>query len=117
MPGDVPSTIAWKSLARGQGLHVRTFDDESGRSRTRLTLAATGLADPEARLSRLAAWVLAAEATGGDYTLELPGATVAADSGPARRVAALSALALHGAPDDGRGERHAPPAGPRKASS
>ena len=97
----MPSTIAWKSLARGQGLHVRTFDDESGRSRTRLTLASTGLADLEARLSRLAAWVLVAEGAGGDYTLELPGATIGTERGPARRLEALSALALHGAPNGG----------------
>lgn len=96
VPGDVPSTIAWKSLARGQGLHVRTFDDESGRSRTRLTLAATGLPGLEARLSRLAAWVLAAEAGGGDYALELPGVALAAGRGPAQRREALTALALHG---------------------
>ena len=101
VPGDVPSTIAWKSLARGQGLHVRTFDDESGRSRTRLTLASTGLADLEARLSRLAAWVLVAEGSGGDYTLELPGATIGTERGPARRLEALSALALHGDPNGG----------------
>ena len=96
LPGDVPSTIAWKSLARGQGLHVRTFDDEAGRSRTRLTLGAAALPDLEARLSRLAAWVLAAEGAGGDYALELPGTVLGANRGPAQRREALSALALHG---------------------
>ena len=97
LPGDEPSTIAWKSLARGQGLHVRTFDEESGRSRVRLTLGATGLSDVEARLSRLAAWVLAAEKAGSDYALELPGVALEPGRGAARRHEALVALALHGA--------------------
>jgi len=95
-PGDVPGTIAWKSLARGQGLHVRTFDDESGQARTRLTLAATSLPGVEQRLERLAAWVLDAEARGADYAFELPGTTLPADHGPAQRLDALTALALHG---------------------
>ena len=96
VPGDAPTTIAWKSLARGQGLHVRTFDAEGGPSRTRLTLGATGLATVEAQLSRLAAWVLAAEATRADYAVELPAASLAAGRGDAQRRDALTALALHG---------------------
>ena len=98
VPGDVPSTIAWKSVARGQGLHVRTFDVENGPSRTRLTLAAAALPVLEEQLSRLSAWVLAAEARGTDYALELPSASLAAGRGDVQRHEALGALALHGHP-------------------
>ena len=98
VPGDVPSTIAWKSVARGQGLHVRTFDDERGPSRTRLTLAAAALPALEEQLSRLSAWVLAAEARGTDYALELPSTSLAASRGDVQRHEALGALALHGHP-------------------
>jgi len=61
-PGDSISSIAWKAAARGQGLFVKTFEDESAGGETHLNLALTGLQDTEQRLSRLCAWVLAAAA-------------------------------------------------------
>ena len=53
----------------------------------------TQLGDPEARLSRLAAWVVAADAAGHSYGLRLPGAELQPSLGAAQRAAALQALA------------------------
>lgn len=94
--GDEPGIIAWKTLARGQGLHVRTFDTDSGLAQTRLTLGSTALPGIEAQLSRLAAWVLKAETTRTDYALELPAYSLTSAHGPAQQLSALSALARHG---------------------
>jgi uncharacterized protein (DUF58 family) len=49
---------------------------------------------PELRLSRLARWVVDAEAAGMHYALSLPGQTLALASGPAHRTACLDALAM-----------------------
>jgi len=49
----------------------------------------------EARLSRLAGWVLAAEHSGAHYGLRLPGTELAPARGDAHRSACLEALALY----------------------
>ena len=49
----------------------------------------------EARLSRLAGWVLAAERSGAHYGLRLPGIELAPARGDAHRSACLEALALY----------------------
>lgn len=95
-PGDPPSRIAWKSAARGTGLKVRIFDDESVTATVLLRLDAAGAGGLEARLSRLTAWVLEAERSGTDYALELPGTTLPAGRGAAHRTSALDALARVG---------------------
>jgi len=51
------------------------------------------LPDPEARLSRLAAWVVAADTAGDAYGLRLPGVELPPGSGTAQRQAALRELA------------------------
>src|SRR5688572_15207864 len=71
-PGDSPQHIAWKAAARGQGLMTKQF---SGRADAELwldwhTLPAT--LDVEARLSRLARWVIDAHAEGLSCGLRLP---------------------------------------------
>ena len=53
----------------------------------------------EARLSRLAGWVLAAERSGAHYGLRLPGTELAPARGDAHRSACLEALG----PVPGRG--------------
>jgi uncharacterized protein (DUF58 family) len=50
--------------------------------------------DIETRLSRLCAWVLAAERTTRPFSLALPDATLPTGSGREHRRAALTALAL-----------------------
>ena len=49
---------------------------------------------PEARLSRLTAWTLAAQRAGADHGLRLPGIELAPGSGEAQRRRCLEALAL-----------------------
>lgn len=48
----------------------------------------------EARLSRLAGWVLAADRAGTPYGLRLPGVELAPGRGDRHRAACLQALAL-----------------------
>ena len=48
----------------------------------------------EARLSRLARWIVQADGVGQRFALSLPGRMVDADGGPAHREACLEALAL-----------------------
>ena len=94
-PGDSPRHVAWKVDARGQGLQTKQF---SGRSEARLTLdwddlpAAMGTED---RLSRLARWVLDADALGLSFGLRLPGLDLPPASGAGQRDRCLEALALH----------------------
>lgn len=96
-PGDSTRRIDWKAEARGSGLMTKMF---SGHADTHLWLdwqALPSALNVEDRLSRLARWVLDADAAGAAYGLRLPGTTVAPDTGPAHRDECLRALALHGA--------------------
>ena len=81
-------------LASGSGELVSRDAQRSQSLELWLDAAATGLADPEARLARLAAWVLQADRLGLEYGLRLPGRHIAPDSGAAHRRACLEALAL-----------------------
>ena len=49
--------------------------------------------DTEARLARLAAWIVAADAAGHNWGLMLPGTELAPSNGAPHRHAALQALA------------------------
>ena len=94
--GDSPRHIAWKSAARGDNLLTKQW---SGRGAAELWFDWAALPSelgPEARLSRLTGWVVAAEASQRIYGLRLPGVEVAPDRGPAHRERCLEALALHG---------------------
>jgi hypothetical protein len=51
--------------------------------------------DEEQRLSRLAAWILAAERETRAFSLRLPGSELAQGQGAGHRRAALIALALY----------------------
>lgn len=94
-PGDTPRQIAWKALARGQGLLVKEF-------------GATASADLwldfdflqgmpiEEKLSRLTWWVMEAERAQLPYGLKLPGHSLPPLTGARHRDACLEALALYG---------------------
>lgn len=99
-PGDSMGSIAWKSAARGQGLQVRTFDDESGQGQTLLGLHNTGQHELEKQLSRLCGWVLQAESSRTSYALQLPAQHVPTGQGNEHRLQALRALAMHGLDQD-----------------
>jgi uncharacterized protein (DUF58 family) len=104
-PSDSPRHVAWKSVARSDTLHPRSDDmltkQFAGDAVAELWLdlgdlpASLGL---EARLSRLAGWVLAAERVGAIYGLRLPGVRLEPGRGDAQRAACLEALALYRAP-------------------
>ena len=92
---DSPRHVAWKAVARGSGMLTKQF---SGEATAELWLDwqdfPHGL-PVEARLSRLAAWVLAAESAGARYGLRLAGVEIPPDRGDAHRADCLRALALH----------------------
>ena len=94
-PGDPPQRIAWKAVARGAGWYTKQFEGAGGGGPVALEWAALPAAlDPEARLSRLTAWVLAAERTARPFALAVPGCALPAGQGREHRRAALTALAL-----------------------
>ena len=95
--GDPLRHVVWKkaatALATGGELVSR---EQAGAASKRLWLdwQACAGADAEARLSRLAGWVLAAHRGGLPYGLSLPGVAIAQAAGDAQRRACLEALAL-----------------------
>jgi uncharacterized protein (DUF58 family) len=95
--GDPPRQIAWKALAREQGLLTKEFSAMAS-SELWLDLAEARGADVEARLSVLAHWVMQAEGFGQSFGLRLPGTSIAPSRGEAHRTRCLEALALFEAP-------------------
>ncbi len=92
-PGDPPRHIAWKSAARSDRLHTKLFDGRVGRELL-LNWNDTSSAMPlDARLSRLARWVLMADQRGFDYGLRLPARDIRPGTGAAHLHACLEALA------------------------
>lgn len=91
--GDAPRLIAWKASARSGQLRVREF--EAGvAADVQLDWNGLGALDAEARIRRLAAWVVEAERQGRRSCLRLPSGVVGPGRGPAHRHACLQALAL-----------------------
>ena len=69
--GDALPRIAWKALAREQGLQVKQFSTPMGQDLW-LDWAAIGEQGMEAKLEVLTRWVLDADAQGMRYGLRLP---------------------------------------------
>ena len=90
---DPRRSIAWKASARHDKLLVKEFEQRRGQD-VALEWAATATLVYEARISRLAAWVHAAEAAQLRYVLRLPDETVGPGLGPDQYHACLRALAL-----------------------
>ncbi|KAB8051592.1 DUF58 domain-containing protein [Janthinobacterium rivuli] len=105
-PGDPLHRLAWRQIARHDGEHLfsKQFqpaaDAQTGAARGGILLdhAALHALAPEARLSRLAAWVLQAERTGLPYGLRLGALILTPALGASQRDACLRALALHDLP-------------------
>ena len=91
--GDPPRRIAWKASARLDALRVRENEIAVGHLRTFDYDAIDGL-DHEARIRRLTAWVLAAEAASESYLLVTPLESIGPGLGAQHRHACLRALAL-----------------------
>ncbi len=96
--GDAISRIAWKTLAREQGLQVKQFSAVQGRE---LWLDWSLLPDiaPERKLELLTRWVLDAELQGIRYGLKIPGSEFQPAHGQSHRAECLRALALYGLPE------------------
>jgi uncharacterized protein (DUF58 family) len=93
--GDPLQRVAWKAVARGVGWHTKQF--EGGGSAGPVELAWRNLPralDVEARIARLAAWVLAAERAARPFALSAPGIALPAGQGREHRRNALTLLAL-----------------------
>lgn len=96
--GDPLQLVVWKKAAQAMssGSDTLVSRDSLQMQRHELWLSPehTGLAAPEARLSRLTAWVLQADRLGLDYGLRLPSLEISPSSGAAQRLRCLEALAL-----------------------
>jgi uncharacterized protein (DUF58 family) len=93
--GDAMPRIAWKALAREQGLQVKQFSALQGNE---LWLDWSLLPDiaQERKLELLARWVLDADARGLMYGLRLPDGELAPQHGQTHRAECLRRLALFG---------------------
>ncbi len=98
-PGDPPRLVLWKKLAHSDELASRDTVQPQARAELWLDFAAlpAGL-DVESRLSRLCAWVLAADRAGLPYGLRLAAVQLAPATGAAHRDRCLRLLALHPGP-------------------
>ena len=93
-PSDSPRRIAWKAFARNELFLSKQF---SGSAAAELWLDFADIPHvlgTEAKLSRLARWLIESEAAGLRYGLRLPGITHDSDSGALHRDRCLQALAL-----------------------
>jgi uncharacterized protein (DUF58 family) len=91
---DSPRHVAWKASARSEVLLTKFF---AGRASSELWFDWSSLPPGmgiEARLSRLARWVMLAEERGLRYGIRLPGASVPLGEGFSHRERCLRELAL-----------------------
>lgn len=91
--GDTPRQIAWKASARNDRLLVREYEATAARKIV-LDWHSLPRLDHEAKIRRLACWVVDAEHGSGNYSLRLPGQTIGFGRGAEHRHACLRALAL-----------------------
>lgn len=92
--GDPMKLIVWKKFARLGDL-VSRDTAHAQRHELWLDFSRAGSSDTEGRISRLTAWVLAADAQGLDYGMRLPGIEIRPDRGIAQRLRCLQALATY----------------------
>lgn len=92
-PSDPPRLIAWKASVRHDDLLVRDVEHRSGIALELAYGPLRGL-DGEARIRRLAAWVVDAERAQRSYALVLPQATIGPALGAEHRTECLRALAM-----------------------
>ena len=105
-PGDSPQHIAWKAVARGQGLLTKQF---SGRADAELWLdwhMLPSTLDVESRLSRLARWAIDAHDAGLSCGLRLPALALPPAPGDAQLSRCLEALALFDSTAGSHGAKH-----------
>jgi len=93
--GDALPRIAWKALAREQGLQVKHFSSPVG-AEVWLDFAQLPAMSVEQKLSLLTRWVLDADAQNLRYGLRLPDGEIEPQHSPAHRTECLRRLALFG---------------------
>ncbi len=93
--GDALPRIAWKVLAREQGLQVKQFSAQQGQELWLDWFLLPALAT-ERKLEILARWVLDADKQGLHYGLRLPNIEMPPGHGATHRAECLRALALFG---------------------
>ncbi|MDE2309944.1 MAG: DUF58 domain-containing protein [Betaproteobacteria bacterium] len=93
--GDALPRIAWKALAREQGLQVKQFSAQQGRELW-LDWFLLPQLGAERKLEILTRWVLDADAQGLHYGLRLPDIELPLEQGTTHRSECLRALALFG---------------------
>ncbi|MCB1675284.1 MAG: DUF58 domain-containing protein [Halioglobus sp.] len=91
---DSPKRVAWKAVARTGVLVSKAFTGGGGAPQAFDWNALPDTLDTEARLQRLARWVVDAAQSAQPYTLILPGRTLGPDNTTEHRQACLRALAL-----------------------
>jgi uncharacterized protein (DUF58 family) len=91
--GDPLKLVVWKKAAKSDEL-VSRDTQQSQRYELWLDYTACATIEHEAKLSRLTAWVLAADKLGLDYGLRIPSREINPASGEAHKRACLEALAL-----------------------
>ena len=102
-PGDSMKRLAWRQIARldsdaANHLVTKHFEGGAGSALVLHYAALPTSLDREAKLSRLTAWVLDAEARGIPYALQLDAPALSPAIGPAHQQACLRALALYEGP-------------------
>jgi uncharacterized protein (DUF58 family) len=91
--GDMPRQIAWKASARADRLLVREYESAVARDLS-LDWSAVAELGHEAKIRRLARWVVEAERSGSRYSLSVPGQRIAPGRGAEHRHLCLRTLAL-----------------------
>ncbi len=99
--GDALPRIAWKALAREQGLQVKQFSTPVGEELW-LDFSAAPDRGEEDKLARMARWVLDAEAQGLRYGLRFPDGELPPGNGIAQRDECLRRIALFNLPQQGQ---------------
>jgi uncharacterized protein (DUF58 family) len=95
VPGDSLRQVAWKSVARGQGMQLKQFVDYVD-NKIWLDWDMFYGFNVEERLSRLCYCVIQLSKTGNVFGMRLPGVEFAPASGPEHRKKLLRALARFG---------------------
>ena len=94
-PGDSLRQVAWKQLARGQGMLTKVFASQLHPECVLDWDALPATLSVESRLSQLTRWVLDARAAGARTTLLLPGSQIGPGSDAAHHQSCLQRLALY----------------------
>ena len=95
VPGDPLRQVAWKAVARGQGMQVKEFVDYVD-SKIWLDWDMFYGFSTEERLSRLCYCVLQLSKSGNPFGLKIPGTEIPPGTGPEHKLRLLKALALFG---------------------